>query len=152
MNKLTKVETLYVPVSVNDELPDKEDCYFVFTKGIEEFEDDGTDTIKTTEFTHCGWHRFVNTFQGKYFSSLPKNENVTHWLKEQNNKYILSEEELRTLIKKIIWSDDWDRTIHNLFNNIEDNNFYCYDKCVANAEEDYDFKKCTVQCDKCKEE
>tara|TARA_R110002049_G_scaffold231127_2_gene403418 strand:+ start:17116 stop:17355 length:240 start_codon:yes stop_codon:yes gene_type:complete len=28
--------------------------------------------------------------------------------------------------------------------------FYCYDKTVANAEEDYDFKKCNKQCEKCK--
>lgn len=28
--------------------------------------------------------------------------------------------------------------------------FYCYDKTVANAEEDYDFKKCDKQCEKCK--
>lgn len=28
--------------------------------------------------------------------------------------------------------------------------FYCYDKTVANAEEDYDFKQCSKQCEKCK--
>jgi len=27
--------------------------------------------------------------------------------------------------------------------------FYCYDKTVANAEEDYDFKQCDKQCEKC---
>lgn len=29
--------------------------------------------------------------------------------------------------------------------------FYCYDKTVANAEEDYDFKQCKQQCEKCKQ-
>ena len=29
--------------------------------------------------------------------------------------------------------------------------FYCYDKTVANAEEDYDFKQCEQQCEKCKQ-
>jgi hypothetical protein len=29
--------------------------------------------------------------------------------------------------------------------------FYCYDKTVANAEEDYDFKQCDKQCEKCKQ-
>lgn len=28
--------------------------------------------------------------------------------------------------------------------------FYCYDKTVANAEEDYDFRQCGKQCEKCK--
>ena len=27
--------------------------------------------------------------------------------------------------------------------------FYCYDKCVSNAAEDYDFIKCKTQCKKC---
>ena len=27
--------------------------------------------------------------------------------------------------------------------------FYCYDKTVANAEEDYDFQQCDKQCEKC---
>jgi hypothetical protein len=71
-------------------------------------------------------------------------------VKKEENKYVLSEEELRALIKKIIWSADWDKVIHNLFNDEED--FYCHDECCANAQEDYDFKKCTIQCDKCKEE
>jgi len=102
MNKLTITDKVFVPVNVNDELPNKEDCYFVFTKGIEKFEDSDTNKITSTEFTHCGWHRFVNTFQGKYFSSLPKNETVTHWLKEETNKYVLSREELEKVI-----SDAW---------------------------------------------
>ncbi len=29
--------------------------------------------------------------------------------------------------------------------------FYCYDKTVANAEEDYDFKQCDKQCENCKQ-
>lgn len=30
------------------------------------------------------------------------------------------------------------------------NSFYCHDECIANASEDYEFKKCETQCDKCK--
>ena len=32
------------------------------------------------------------------------------------------------------------------------NSFYCHDELVANACEDYDFKKCKEQCIKCKNE
>ena len=139
MNKLTKVETLYVPVSVKDELPEDKTAVFIL-------ENRGSSTLMP-RMNLAYFEHPTNFNTGDEEDNYP-----THWLKEQNNKYILSEEELRALIKKINWSDDWDRTIHNLFNNIEDNNFYCYDKCVANAQEDYDFKKCTVQCDECKEQ
>lgn len=71
-------------------------------------------------------------------------------VKEETNKYIFSEEELKALFKKIIWAADWDKVIHNFFNN--DENFYCHDECCANAQEDYEFKKCSIQCDKCKED
>lgn len=72
------------------------------------------------------------------------------YCKEETNKYIFSEEELKALFKKVIWAADWDKVIHNFFNN--DENFYCHDECCANAQEDYDFKKCSTQCDKCKED
>jgi len=78
------------------------------------------------------------------------NSVVVDFVKEETNKYIFSEEELKALFKKIIWAADWDKVIHNFFNN--DENFYCHDEYCANAQEDYDFKKCSTQCDKCKED
>ena len=38
----------------------------------------------------------------------------------------------------------------NLFISGVVKSFYCYDKTVANAEEDFDFKQCKKQCEKCK--
>lgn len=35
---------------------------------------------------------------------------------------------------------------------LPDNDFYCYNKCVANACEEYDFEKCKTQCEICKKE
>lgn len=41
--------------------------------------------------------------------------------------------------------------ITNQINSFEENknNFYCYNECVSNAAENFDFKKCKEQCEKC---
>jgi len=46
------------------------------------------------------------------------------------------------------WLQEWTEkqfAIHGVVKS-----FYCYDKTVANAEEDYDFKQCDKPCKKCK--
>jgi hypothetical protein len=135
--KLTKIERVYVPVSVKDELPEDKTAVFIL-------ENRGSSSLMP-RMNLAYFEHPTNFNTGDEEDNYP-----THWLKEQNNKYIFSEEELRILIKKIIWSADWDKLIFNLFNDSKD--FYCHDECCANAQEDYDFKKCTIQCDKCKEE
>lgn len=41
--------------------------------------------------------------------------------------------------------------LNELLNQVDNkNSFYCYDKCVRNAAEDFDIPKCKEQCEKCK--
>ena len=77
-NKLTKVEILYITVSVKAELPilkESQDANFYCNS---------TEGITITYFD-----KKANCFEW---------EDITHWLKEQNNRYILSEEEIIKLI------------------------------------------------------
>jgi hypothetical protein len=85
MNKLTITDKVFVPVSVNDELPtsiieDKkvfaleDNSLFVATK-IE----DGFKLKDEREYSHLEYE-------------------ATHWLKEETNKYVLSREELEQVI------------------------------------------------------
>ena len=84
-NKLTKVEILYVPVNINDELPTVSQGYFTLWK----------------EDNILGTHLFVEKF-------IDNDDDVTemaqpsHWLKEQNNKYLLSEEDIENIICKAV--------------------------------------------------
>jgi hypothetical protein len=89
MNKLTITDKVFVPVSVNDELPtsiieDKKvfalenDSLFVATK-IE----DGFKLKDEREYSHLEYE-------------------ATHWLKEETNKYVLSREEMEQVIMKAV--------------------------------------------------
>ncbi len=89
MNKLTITDKVFVPVSVNDELPtsiieDKKvfalanDSLFVATK-IE----DGFKLKDERDYSHLEYE-------------------ATYWLKEETNKYVLSKEELENLISDAI--------------------------------------------------
>jgi hypothetical protein len=96
MNKLTR-QTVYVPVSVKDELPecDSQHNLTFLSKTVAILTDEG---LNATEYYHKidSSHKLVEkgwNHQGDF------NE-ITHWLKEQNNKYIFSEEELRAEIKR----------------------------------------------------
>jgi hypothetical protein len=91
MLQLTKIERVYVPVSVKDELPecDSQHNLTFLSKTVAILTDEGlnaTEYYTKIDSSHKlvdkGWNH-----QGDF------NE-ITHWLKEQNNKYILSEEEL----------------------------------------------------------
>lgn len=62
-------------IKASERLPEKEDNYFVKVQGIEYNNDNA-------EYTCGAFHHFVNTFEGKYFSSLPKHETVIEWLDE----------------------------------------------------------------------
>lgn len=88
MNKLTITDKVFVPVSVNDELPtsiieDKKvfalenDSLFVATK-IE----DGFKLKDEREYSHLEYE-------------------ATHWLKEETNKYVLSKEEMEKLLNNV---------------------------------------------------
>lgn len=72
---------IYIPVSVEDELPPNEDYYFVFTEGREQYIDDNNQ-IQIGEFSTGKYCRFNITFEGKYFVNLEIGEEATHWLKE----------------------------------------------------------------------
>ena len=99
------MKTIFRKVDARERLPEKEDCYFVFTEGKEIRNDEEGDSEH--EFTHCGYHRFVNTFQGKYFSSIkdPKNERVTHWLEEIE---LPTDKEIKEKARKL-FINDWDK-------------------------------------------
>lgn len=94
MQKLTK-QTVYVPVSVKDELPecDSQHNLTFLSKTVAILTDEGLDATEyynkidsSHKLVDKGWNH-----QGDF------NE-ITHWLKEQNNKYILSEDELKEII------------------------------------------------------
>ena len=96
MNKLTITDKVFVPVSVNDELPtsiieDKKvfalenDSLFVATK-IE----DGFKLKDEREYSHLEYE-------------------ATHWLKEETNKYVLSREELEKVISDA-YTKGWSNT------------------------------------------
>lgn len=87
MNKLTKVETLYVPVSVNDELPQKAGFYIVKRET----------SLYPNSLSNNSFHPKTGFEEFESFGY-----HVTHWLKEQNNKYILSEEDIENIICKAV--------------------------------------------------
>lgn len=62
-------------IKASERLPEKEGNYFVKVQGVE-YDNDNA------EYTCGAFHHFVNTFEGKYFSSLPKHETVIEWLDE----------------------------------------------------------------------
>jgi hypothetical protein len=85
--KLTKIERVYVPVSVKDELPEDKTAVFIL-------ENRGSSTLMP-RMNLAYFEHPTNFNTGDEEDNYP-----THWLKEQNNKYILSEEELRAEIKR----------------------------------------------------
>ncbi|WP_271856091.1 hypothetical protein [Patiriisocius marinus] len=78
-------------------------------------------------------------------------------------EYKLSEQELKDLMHrtwlkaKKFYAGKTDEYFYDYFESEKKQlsihgvvkSFYCYDKTVANAEEDYDFKQCEKQCKKC---
>jgi hypothetical protein len=111
MNKLTKVDRVFVPVSVNDELPKCDSqhnrCYLSKRVGI--LSDEGVDSTqyykeydKQHNFKSAGWNNEED------FGI------ITHWLKEQNNKYVLDEYELRKIIIDAMnTADKYDYTLQS---------------------------------------
>jgi len=76
--KLTKQE-VYVPVSVDTELPNKNGTYIVINpKLISPFD--------------AMWVADENVWSVGRIKMFPKNSGITHWLKKQD-KYVFSEEE-----------------------------------------------------------
>ena len=55
-------------------------------------------------------------------------------------------ERLEEICQELRWLKD---VTEQLLIHVVVKSFYCYDKTVANAEEDYDFKQCDKQCEKC---
>jgi hypothetical protein len=87
MELAKKVETVYVPVSVKDELPEDKTAVFIL-------ENRGSSSLMP-RMNLAYFEHPTN------FNTRDEEDNYpTHWLKEQNNKYILSEEELRLEIKR----------------------------------------------------
>jgi hypothetical protein len=70
-------------------------------------------------------------------------KNIELWLDNMSDK---NRETYSLLIKADIEAIKEQLLIHSVVKS-----FYCYDKTVANAEEDYDFKQCDKQCEKCKQ-
>jgi len=66
---------VYRWVKASERLPDEEDNYFVKVDGIEHDNDNA-------EYSCGAYHHFVNTFEGKSFSSLPDHETVVEWLEQ----------------------------------------------------------------------
>jgi hypothetical protein len=76
MNKLTIIDKVFVLVSVDIELPINNSNYFV--NRYSKVEPIGIDYFEKDEYNF--------------------DEKVTHWLKEETNKYVLSREELEKVI------------------------------------------------------
>jgi hypothetical protein len=97
--KLTITDKVFVPVSVDVELPECDSqhnrCYLSKRVGI--LSEEGVDSTqyyreydKQHNFKSAGWNNEED------FGI------ITHWLKEETNKYVLSKEEIEKLI-----SDAW---------------------------------------------
>jgi hypothetical protein len=72
---------VFVPVSVDERLPDKEDRYSVIVDGVQE----------------------SAYFNGKQFEfAVYMEKYITHWLEEKENVYVLSEQELIALMNSCI--------------------------------------------------
>lgn len=84
--KLTITDKIFVPVSVKDELPNYNGNYFVKRQSK------------------------VSDKEVQYICEeipLVFDEKVTHWLKKETNKYVLSKEELIEFTKNIIFHCDY---------------------------------------------
>jgi len=97
--KLTITDKVFVPVSVNDELPecDSQHNLTFLSKTVAILTDEG---LNATEYYHKidSSHKLVDkgwNHQGDF------NE-ITHWLKEETNKYVLSREEMEQVITKAV--------------------------------------------------
>ena len=88
MNKLTK-QTVYVPVSVKDELPEDKTAVFIL-------ENRGSSSLMP-RMNLAYFEHPTNFNTGDEEDNYP-----THWLKEQNNKYLLSEEDIENIICKSV--------------------------------------------------
>jgi len=83
--KLTMTDKVFVPVSVNDELPQDKTAVFIL-------ENRGSSTlIPRMNLAYFEYPTNFNT--GDEEDNYP-----THWLKEETNKYVLSKEELEKVI------------------------------------------------------
>lgn len=101
-------------IKSNERLPEIEGNYFVKVSGFEKENDNA-------EYTCGAYHHFVNTFQGKYFSSLPEHEKVIQWLDESDQlpSGVPSDDEIDQLartasnIKQDLVIDDEERYYKN---------------------------------------
>ena len=85
MNKLTITDKVFVPVSVNDELPKDKTAVFIL-------ENRGSSTlIPRMNLAYFEYPTNFNT--GDEEDNYP-----THWLKEETNKYVLSKEQMEQVI------------------------------------------------------
>ena len=91
-----KQQTVYIPISVNDELPSESDCYGVYIE--KNFNGEKTFRIGYASFS------FINS-DWKWFSE--KNETITYWLKELENLIVFMPDELLAF-KKQVASDAFD--------------------------------------------
>lgn len=111
--KLTVTDKVFVPVSVNDELPECDSqhnrCYLSKRVGI--LSDEGIDSTQYyKEYSKDG------NFKSQGWSNEEDFGIITHWLKEETNKYLLSREELEKVI-----SDAFDKLRPYIsFNDLED--------------------------------
>jgi hypothetical protein len=88
MNKLTITEKVFVPVSVNEkDFPLEEVCCI----------NDSNMLVGRINYMGDGVIRPIVYCEDE----LQEMGNVTHWLKEETNKYVLSEEELKDLLSKV---------------------------------------------------
>jgi len=86
---LQLTEKIFVPVSVNDELPEDKTAVFIL-------ENRGSSTL--TPRMNLAYFEYPTNFNtGDEEDNYP-----THWLKEETNKYVLSKEELENLISSVV--------------------------------------------------
>jgi hypothetical protein len=93
--KLTITDKVFVPVSVDVELPECDSqhnrCYLSKRVGI--LSDEGIDSTQYyKEYSKDG------NFKSQGWSNEEDFSIITHWLKEETNKYVLSREELEKVI------------------------------------------------------
>jgi hypothetical protein len=87
MNKLTITDKVFVPVSVQIEVPEHKKDVFAFN------DKDNWESQCYIQSRKNNKEKWVNSWDNEQDECYP-----THWLKEETNKYVLSKEELEKLI------------------------------------------------------
>lgn len=91
-----KYEKVFVPVSVDERLPDEYNSYFVL---VNKTQMDTASRCDSKSYYFGKKKTFIS-------SSHHLEDSITHWLEEKQNVYVMSEEELYRLVSEAFHAGD----------------------------------------------